>query len=388
MPDQDKPRRPERNRFEDLQKSQSYLQAVLNNVLDGIISINEERIVETFNAAAERIFGYTAAEVIGRNVKMLMPEPYHNEHDSYVENYLRTGKAKIIGIGREVQGLRKNGQIFPLELAVSETRWSGERRFIGILRDITERKIAEEALQRLNETLEQRVTERTKLAEARARQLQNLAVELIKAEERERRRISELLHDDLQQMLAATLMQLQAAPQNLSSVPVLANAQRLLEESINKARALSHELSPAVLHHSGMVAALEWLARHMKERFGLQVTLETTTEQIIQSESVKMFLFRTVQELLFNVAKHAEVEGALLKYFCSEGRIGITVSDQGKGFDTDILNNSNTKLGLGLLSIRERASYIGGNITIESSPGQGSRFTLTVPLSLIKADEP
>jgi two-component system, LuxR family, sensor kinase FixL len=149
------------NRAEALQKSESYLKTVLDNVLDGIISINEDRIVETFNPAAERIFGYAAAEVIGHNVNMLMPEPYHSQHDGYVGNYLRTGRAKIIGIGREVRGLRKNGQVFPLDLAVSETHWGGQRKFIGILRDITERKKAEEALLELNERLEARVKERT-----------------------------------------------------------------------------------------------------------------------------------------------------------------------------------------------------------------------------------
>jgi PAS domain S-box-containing protein len=144
-----------------LHNDESYLRAALGNVLDGIIGINEECLIETFNPAAERIFGYAAAEVMGRNIKILMPEPYQGEHDAYVQNYLRTGQARIIGIGREVHGLRRDGHVFPMDLAVSETRWNGERKFIGIVRDITERKNAEEALLKLNEELEMRVSLRT-----------------------------------------------------------------------------------------------------------------------------------------------------------------------------------------------------------------------------------
>jgi PAS domain S-box-containing protein len=167
---------------ESRENSESYLRAVLDHVLDGIISINEDRIVETFNPAAERIFGYGANEVIGQNIRMLMPEPFHSQHDGYVTNYLRTGEAKIIGIGREVRGRRKNGQTFPLDLAVSEMSVRGKRRFIGILRDITERKEAEETLRRLNEELEQRVAERTATLNETNRVLQVSLANLEKAQ--------------------------------------------------------------------------------------------------------------------------------------------------------------------------------------------------------------
>jgi PAS domain S-box-containing protein len=135
------------------------LRSVVNNVIDGIITIDRHGTITTFNAAAERIFGYPAAEIIGRNVKMLMPEPYHSEHDRYISGYLHTGQAKIIGIGREVTGRRKDGSSFPMDLAVSDFRLGSERFFTGIVRDITERKTLEAELR-------QRVDE---LAEAAAR---------------------------------------------------------------------------------------------------------------------------------------------------------------------------------------------------------------------------
>jgi PAS domain S-box-containing protein len=120
--------------------------AILNTVLDGIITIDSEATVTSFNPSAERIFGYSKAEVIGKNVNMLMPEPYHTEHNTYLKNYLTTGKKKVIGIGREVRGRKKDGSEFPLDLAVTEMLVDGRRMFTGIIRDITEKKKVEAEL--------------------------------------------------------------------------------------------------------------------------------------------------------------------------------------------------------------------------------------------------
>ncbi len=137
----------ERKRVEEsLRENEARTRAIVETAVDGIITIDEHGIVENFNTAAERMFGYSAKEVIGKNIKMLMPEPDASNHDGYLANYLRTGDTKIIGIGREVVGQRKNGDIFPLHLAVSEMSVSGKRMFTGILRDISEQKEIEERL--------------------------------------------------------------------------------------------------------------------------------------------------------------------------------------------------------------------------------------------------
>ena len=132
-------------------EAEERMRSVVNHVVDGIITIDDQGTITTFNPAAEKIFGYAAQEVLGQNIKMVMPEPYHSQHDGYLANYLSTGQAKIIGIGREVVGRRKDGLTFPLDLAISTFRLGQARYFTGIVRVITERKRAEEALRESEE---------------------------------------------------------------------------------------------------------------------------------------------------------------------------------------------------------------------------------------------
>lgn len=134
----------------DLEKSQNQLQSIIRNVMDGIITINEAGEIEGFNPAAEEIFGYLQQEAAGKSMKMLMPEPHRGKHESYIRQYLQTGQAKILGVrGREVIAVRKNGEEFPMEMSVSEMVLGGSRYFIGIVRDITERKRAEQKIAHL-----------------------------------------------------------------------------------------------------------------------------------------------------------------------------------------------------------------------------------------------
>jgi|GEM_PF-581808 len=131
---------------EELRRERGLLSAVVETAVDGIITIDEEGIILSANSATVSIFGYLAEELIGENVRILMPDPYHGEHDQYLKNYMGGGEAKIIGIGRQVKGRRKSGEMFPLELAVSETHTEDGRIFTGIVRDITDRVLSEESL--------------------------------------------------------------------------------------------------------------------------------------------------------------------------------------------------------------------------------------------------
>lgn len=131
----------------ELERSQHQLQSIIHNVMDGIIMIDDSGMIQGFNPAAEQIFGYSQQEVLGTNVKILMPEPHRSQHDAYIGRYLQSSQSLILGVrGREATAIRKNGELFPLEMSVSEMMLGGMRYFIGIVRDITERKLVEQKL--------------------------------------------------------------------------------------------------------------------------------------------------------------------------------------------------------------------------------------------------
>jgi signal transduction histidine kinase/CheY-like chemotaxis protein len=246
--------------------------------------------------------------------------------------------------------------------------------------DITELIQTRHELQKATRTLEQRVAERTRQVETRTRQLQSLSMELIEAEERERRRFADLLHDDLQQVLVSARMQLQSLPETPATHPTLAYVQQLLEESIGKSRRLAYELSPPVLYRSDLSTALQWLARRMNDQFGLEVRLKIDAAQSFDGGPFKVFMFRAVQELLFNIIKHSGAKSAGVHLSYNGREAIVAVSDKGRGFDSGAIEASQS--GFGLLSLRERASYIGGSLVIESTPGRGCHCRLTIPFKL------
>jgi PAS domain S-box-containing protein len=253
-------------------------------------------------------------------------------------------------------------------------------RSIGMVHDVTERKHAEEALRELNATLETKVAERTAQLEHRARQLQRLTLELSEAEDRERRHLAEILHDDLQQQLAAAKFHLSLLSNRARSDPsqqtMIGQVDRMLMDAIQKSRNLSHELSPAVLYQSGLTDALSWLAEQIQTRHGLVVAVDAFGEVSVASDALRTFLYRTAQELLFNVVKHARVGRARIRIRCLGRCICLSVSDRGRGFDPLDLRET---AGFGLLSIRERIELLGGRMKIRSAPGHGATFHIVVP---------
>ncbi len=239
---------------------------------------------------------------------------------------------------------------------------------------------SEEALRELNTTLESKVAERTEELQHRARQLQKLTLELTETEERERKRLAQILHDDLQQILAAAKFHVSILGSRVKSDATLqkmtVQVDGLLGDAIDKSRRLSHKLSAPVLTDSDLSRAFEWLAQQVQTQHGLAVHLEAGKGIELASEPLRVLLYKAAQELLFNVIKHAGVCEATLRLRHRHGRIRLSVSDRGRGFDPA---QADFALGFGLLSIRERIGCLGGRLKIRSAPGKGSTFLIAVP---------
>ncbi|MGE5295608.1 MAG: PAS domain S-box protein, partial [Solirubrobacterales bacterium] len=249
----------------------------------------------------------------------------------------------------------------------------------GVNQDITERRYAEEALRRLNERLETLVAQRTEALTHTVTRLQQLTWDLSQTEDRERKRIADILHDDVQQTLAAArfhLNLLSTGPRSpAESEDILRQVKQMLKEAIEKARSLSHELSPA-LYQVGLAETLKWLAQHMQDKHGLTTRVETQGPVESSSEPVKALLYKVTQELLFNVVKHAGIKEALIRVQRKRRFICLTVIDRGRGFKPQELEKT---AGFGLLGIRERIQLLGGRMQIKSEPGKGCKLLIAVP---------
>ncbi len=243
-----------------------------------------------------------------------------------------------------------------------------------------ELRAREESLRELNATLETKVSQRTVQLQHRAQQLRKLTLDMSAAEDRERQRLAEILHDDLQQIIAAAKFQLSVLRSRIkheASLHALAlEIDQMLKEAVDKSRSLSHELSPARLSHGDFAETLSGLAAEMRAKHGLVVHIRARGCVDLRSDAVAALLYRTVQELLFNVVKHARVNEARVRVHRRGPWVLLSVSDCGQGFDPQGLRQA---AGFGLLSIRERVEWLGGQMKIRSRPDRGSTFLLAVP---------
>jgi len=235
-------------------------------------------------------------------------------------------------------------------------------------------------LREANATLEQQVRDRTA-------QLQVLVNDLAAVEERERRAIATDLHDDLVQLLNVIAMRIDliAKAPAVATLPEQLEALRDLIHKCNEsARSLTLQLSPPVLHHVGLVPALAWLSEEMRRLYGLNVLMLDDGAPKVLGQTERAMMFRAVRELLINVARHASVSQATLTALRRGDRLILTVSDEGIGFDPERLV-AGERRSLGLASLYERLQFLGGTVEIQSSYGDGTVITLTLPLASAKA---
>lgn len=257
----------------------------------------------------------------------------------------------------------------------------------GVLALYSELEEHAERLRDLNETLEERVAERTAVAEHRAAQLQTLASELAQAEQRERRRIAQVLHDHLQQLLVAAKMNLGVLRKDAGDERLQALADsvgELLEESITASRTLTVELSPPILYDRGLAAALNWLARWMQEKHGLRIDIEADERAEPAAEEERSLLFEIARELLLNSVKHAATDRAWVRMVrVADDQVELIVRDEGRGFDASrAIRGEGTPSGFGLPSIRRRLELLGGEMDLDSAPGRGTTATVRAPIRL------
>jgi PAS domain S-box-containing protein len=360
---------------EALAGNEARLRALVESAADAIITIDHRGLIEAINPAAERMFGYRPSEIIGRNVRSLMPEPYRGEHDGYIANYLQTGRARIIGIGREVEGLRKDGTTFPMELAVSEFRVGEQRYFTGIVRDITDRKLAE--------------------------------LQLREADRRKDEFLATLAHE-LRNPIAPIRNTLEILKRAESSNPTQHDAYFVIERQLNQlVRLVDDLLDVSRISRNRLELRLERtdLARviqqaietcqPMIDAFRHRVELDLPREPIFLSAD-PVRLAQVFGNLLHNACKYTPPGGRVSVRAERVGQdVCVVVADSGVGISPDILPNvfdmfaqansaidhSQGGLGIGLTLVKRLVELHGGSVTASSDgQGRGSQFTVRLPL--------
>ena len=331
------------------------------------------------NQAADKELGISHADLIGKPLEQAFPGLVETGVPTM---YVSVAKGEI-GIQKFEIGYDNSGIFGYYDVTVFQTN-PGTIAVIFI--DISERRKAQLALEKNQEELEAQVQKRTALLKARTLQLRALAVDLSYAEEREQRRIADLIHEDLQQNLVAALVNLGLLKSRIAGqveVDEFSHIEGILRDSVTTARSLTAELSPPVLQQCGLAAALKWLRTWCGEKYAMDVTVEAE-EDADPNPEVSVSLFRCVRELLFNIVKHAGVrEAGLSMWKTDAGIVKIEVSDAGCGFDPgEVRAREGSVGGFGLFSIRERLEWLGGGFEIDSSPGKGSRLTLWLPLKI------
>lgn len=410
------------------------LQTIIETAIDGIITIDEKGIIETVNPAAANLFGYLPEELIGKNIRILMPSPYRQQHDDYIERYKATGEARIIGIGREVPGMRKDGSIFPMRLAVSEVFLENKRVFTGICHDLSDVKKAEEKIRKLNEELEEKVIERTEELASVVNKLLNTNKKL-QYEVQERKSAETALRESAKEIQKALekekeLSELKSrfvsmashefrTPLStiLSSISLLSrytesSQQEKRDKHIQRIKSAVRNLTGILNDFLSLSKLEEGKIENQPFEFELQELCPEVIDEIqgllkdgqeiihegIHTPMAVHWDKRLVKNILFNLLSNAikysdegkkiflkeRLEGDYLLIDITDQGIGIPEADQVYLFTrffraANAMNIQGT--GLGLNIVKRYIDLVGGSITFDSQLNVGTTFTVCLPLN-------
>jgi PAS domain S-box-containing protein len=346
--------------------SEELLAQILDNAAEAIISIDESQRITMFNQGAERVYGYSAEEVLGKPVELLMPARFIGVHRQHVLDFAAAPeKARRIAEGVKVFGRRKDGSEFPAEASISKLTLADGTIFTVILWDITERKKAEEELKRSRE------------------ELRILAARLQQAREEERAVLAREIHDQLSGALTALKMDLSflanRVPQGDAALTAKTRAMSsLIDTTLSSVRNIATQLRPSVLDDLGLIAAIEWQAEEFQNRSGIQCHLDLEREEVALDRNRSTAIFRIFQEALTNIAQHAKASEVWISLHAQPGSLMLQIRDNGRGITQEEISSSKS---LGLLGMRERAFAFGGEVVIATAPKQGTTVAVKIPVN-------
>ncbi|MGB7542880.1 MAG: PAS domain-containing sensor histidine kinase, partial [Burkholderiales bacterium] len=348
-----------------LQNTEARVGGILNSAMDAIITVDDSQRIVLFNAAAEKVFRRPRAAVLGQPLDMLIPERFRHDHRNHIGRFGGTGvTSRRMGEHAVVTGVRADGGEFPLEASISQISENGARFYTVILRDVTERVRADEALRRSRE------------------ELRELAAVANSVREQEKSRIARELHDELAQALTALKMdltwvmgRLPAGQQALAEK--LVKMQTTLDGTVAATRRIAADLRPLMLDDLGLVPAAEWLVQNFMERTGIACNLGVAPVELELQEPHATAVFRMLQESLTNVARHAQATRVEIALARTDAEVRLSVRDNGRGFSPADPRKPNS---YGLMGLRERAYLLGGDITIDSAAGRGTTIQVRLPV--------
>jgi PAS domain S-box-containing protein len=340
---------------------------------DAMLLLDQTGAIMLVNEQAERLFGYSRAELLGQNIESLIPVHYRDEYKTYLDQFVADPSVRQTDFGLNLSALHKDGNEFPVDVNLGTLKTADSYWVACDVRDITERKRAEQAQNQLLEELKQS-----------REQLRALAIRLQEVQEIERRRISSQLHDRIGQNLTGLNLNLQIIENQLSQESDQAlrhrlnDSQKLVEETTRQVRNVMVDLRPPVLDEYGLVSALNWYCANYSQRTGIASRVIGVEFEPRLPRDDELVLFRLVQEALNNVVKHAHATQVEIVVETSEGEPCLIIQDDGLGFDPQILEAPTDQPHWGLINMEQRAASIGGQLTIDSAPGRGTRVSIVL----------